>query len=908
MCSKKIINKNYLAYTLRRSLPCFGLMTVAMILVSFCAYTFSTAWDVNKINILTAEDMSFSTYPFAFIFPVIFAITVFSYLHKKTASDFFGSVPVSRRQLFLSNFLVAVIGFTAMIILNFSMIMFIFFVARPGLFPVLAFGEVVRFLVFNLLAFLLAYSGSALAATLTGNIPSQLLLSYVILIVPSLLLQWIQILPRMTTYDNLDVIWRVTLDADPGSYGTPLSRTVLFLPNLISAPFQSIGIQFTDSVLAGFQGVTAPYTGYLSAVYNVIVIAVYNLLGVLFFRRYKFEKAGTPFVNVWAEALAKGGSFGMAFLLFRYLIKEGLDNATGITLTVVLFIGYIIVDLILNKGFGRIKRSAVILASTVAVTVAFGFGADLITESTATKLSAGDIKKMTVYLQPINAQPYSRSMYGTESTLVPLEIRDQSVIGSLLSDGSGAEILNDRLTVKLQSRNGREYVIKLRLSEASLRRIAGLAAEDTVVREKMLVTAPGIADYISTAYSVNIRIRTPALQKESEAIAARYSSFNKEELTQVFLSWFFSGNYDLTGETSYSNRFCIRNDVLYADGFLPEDSLESIPCIRVRYVGGRYTKESMTVSSDTIFNTAENLIFADEAAIGKAHINNDAEIMYVTRYGENGIQPLGIVGNLQNIKQSCPELFREILISGSKNPRTADNSIVLYVKDLEGFVLLDIDRDILPVMEKFAETMLRGEFSAEFAAYFPSARMATSIGSRLNGQEIADLIRRDMDSTYLEVLKKAFCTKFDSAENEIIPLLEIIAPYRIGKKTERLTFYIPIPEQAKELRAEFDDILNSIKDAVLSSKADYVTVSNDKYFDTELEIHDAEITDKLTESLVACNCIGYSSVAGYDEAFVTFIGGNGEVLTAGWLYIPPSLMQQIMTFASGTGKMISPAE
>ncbi len=73
-----------------------------------------------------------STFISSFIFPMISAVVIFSYLHSKAKATFYHSLPILRRTLYISNYISGVISFLLPIIINLCIMLFLRFNPNPA--------------------------------------------------------------------------------------------------------------------------------------------------------------------------------------------------------------------------------------------------------------------------------------------------------------------------------------------------------------------------------------------------------------------------------------------------------------------------------------------------------------------------------------------------------------------------------------------------------------------------------------------------------------------------------------------------------------------------------------------------------------------------------------------------------
>lgn len=141
-------------------------------------------------NILNAENVSSSltslmdnngiSVKLGFIFlSIIAGISSFSYLHNKAKVDFYHSFPITRKQIFVTNFVVSIIPVLIGFLINFIVTNIL--IASFGYGEEIMTVEIFKALVENILYFISTFSIISLCAILCGNTVITLILSCVAL-------------------------------------------------------------------------------------------------------------------------------------------------------------------------------------------------------------------------------------------------------------------------------------------------------------------------------------------------------------------------------------------------------------------------------------------------------------------------------------------------------------------------------------------------------------------------------------------------------------------------------------------------------------------------------------------------------------------------------------------------------
>lgn len=241
-----------------------GFIVLAITLVGDILFILNAQY--GQIHQITALDISPLLIPFMYLAPVLFVLYLFSFLNKRNSADFYHSIPDKRAAVFLS-FTAAVLTWVIAIIIIVVFISTWVFNETNNFINLSFIGDMLSTYIAGSI---LVIGAALIAACLTGTVASNIILTYMILLLP-------RIISSMFMTVLISSVPTVPID----SYG------FLFDPNY------DIAFRFLEYLTMNGN---VKYNSLLSftggAVFTAVIgIAFIALAGLLFVKR-KSETAG----------------------------------------------------------------------------------------------------------------------------------------------------------------------------------------------------------------------------------------------------------------------------------------------------------------------------------------------------------------------------------------------------------------------------------------------------------------------------------------------------------------------------------------------------------------------------------------------------------------------------------------
>ena len=281
------------------------------------------------------------------VMAIVCGIAMFAYLHARQKVDFYHSLPISRTQLFVNNYLTGVIFTVSTYAVMLAVALACTFAMGFG--AAVDWSAIGSAVVSHLIVFLLLYALTVLTTVICGNT-----------VISLLLLAWVMLSP-MLVY----VLYSGLCSKFYQSYTTANTEIALRLVPLVQF-FSLNGLQYGDAVLRPISMEQNSALGLL-LVYLAVAVAV-TVLSWYLFRIRKSERAGVALAFTPAKlpikvymCLLMGVAFGLGFSM----IAGDFWFWVGLVLGTILF--HWIVEMIYAFDFHAIFAKPVHLAAILVV-------------------------------------------------------------------------------------------------------------------------------------------------------------------------------------------------------------------------------------------------------------------------------------------------------------------------------------------------------------------------------------------------------------------------------------------------------------------------------------------------------------------------------------------------------------
>ncbi len=383
----KLFNFKYLMQNLKKSK---GLIILLTLLVPM--FTSIMLIPIDEMSALSFIELSIVNIIGMYIIPIVLSMTLFNYVYKKNSVDFVGSMPISRKTIFLTNTFGGIALILIMQLLNLICTLFL----SQVLDSIIIFASMAwDIFVFFTVAYIFVFTISNLAMSFSGNKFSELVSICLITFLIPFLMMSCKLLD-----DNINYIHE--------EENTEITKMQIEDTVYYTAPSYFFGLINGDK-----------YEYHTESVVKMLVLSVvYIVIGLLLFKRKKLEMAGESYENIWIHLVIKLLTFTP--FMFVFCAMDSIDRWNVVLLfAAILAVYYFVFDLITNK---KIKWKISIPAFIISAIFVFA-----IYEGIIPKCGSFDIKTVkiddikSVYIDSV----YASGNYGLD---FDLKIQDKDII------------------------------------------------------------------------------------------------------------------------------------------------------------------------------------------------------------------------------------------------------------------------------------------------------------------------------------------------------------------------------------------------------------------------------------------------------------------------------------------------
>lgn len=477
---KKLFNAKYLFQNMKKSaqvLAIFvGLIPVLNTIILLLSITSS-----ENGYMASLEGISAFTMVGMFILPFILALCFYDFMFKKKSVDFIGSMPISKKSIFVTNTLGGWMIIAAMLLITAVLMWFtsIFFVNVYIPIPMLF-----DYFILSFVGYLFVYSAVTLAFSISGNMITGLAVTLLLLFFLPFL--------RSYTYEKIDVsqgnayIACSSESCQPKAYEC-YSDMTFCLNHTLKDEYQFYLYESDDT-----HTYTLPYSmigsmfGFVDSddlivfdskqlAMTFLLTIVYTIVGFFIFRKRKLEISETSFGNFYFHLFVKFLTM-VPICIFTYEVIQGGSIYVLIFVFILLLVYYFVFDLITRKKIEKIqKQLGYFLLSIIAVFI-YCFGIDHVNRETV---------DVILPQEKIEKIEYYENSYASILGLGQYDITDRDTIAYVLSLLTTNVMENDsyysaEITIHA---GGKEYKTNIQLTKEEAILLKEKARNQETVKE-----------------------------------------------------------------------------------------------------------------------------------------------------------------------------------------------------------------------------------------------------------------------------------------------------------------------------------------------------------------------------------------------------------------------------------------
>lgn len=358
----KLFNMKYFMQNVKKSK-----MAILLFLSIVPIFTALTIITVGKDNILEFWELGLANIIFMYITPFVLSVVLFGYVYKKKSIDFIGSMPISRKSIFITN----TIGGSILLILSQLVTLLVSLLAGTLVGGTVFVGMLWDIFVYQSIAYIFVFTISNLAMSLSGNILTQ--------IVTTLLITFL--IPSGVAYFD---IWN-----SGNSYRIADEYGMLYSTVTNTRSYTAPSAVFGATI----NGMSYEYNN-TSIAKMVVLSLIYIAIGYIMFNKKIMESAGESFQNKYEHLVVKGLTL-IPFAMILVPLVEEREGESILFLVAIIAVYYLIYDLITNK---KNKLLTNLVAMIVSILVLFSVYDVIakVAEGTSFTLEIEDVKSIIV--------------------------------------------------------------------------------------------------------------------------------------------------------------------------------------------------------------------------------------------------------------------------------------------------------------------------------------------------------------------------------------------------------------------------------------------------------------------------------------------------------------------------------
>ena len=332
-----------------------------------------------------------------YIIPLVLSITLFSFIYKKGAVDFTLSMPINKRQIFLTNTIGGMAIILIMQIINFIVMLLVSLIYSN---IIVSYKMLFDILLMYSISYIFVFVCTNIAASVSSNKITTIVVTLLIMFLIPFISTFINS-NAFTYYGNSDVKVECVNDScKPKNYYCDTVKCEIDKKNNIYAAnirkydnvTYTLPYEFIKDNLFGIESDNRVNT---SIIKMIILSIIYIIVGTVLFSNKRFEIVGTSFrsekVHILVRTLTTIPIVCLAYVVLKNSSISSYDIFSIVLLLVLIFTYLIIYDLITRKKVTNFFKMAICLAIVGGVTIVVGALVDVDSYS----IKAKDVKEIS---------------------------------------------------------------------------------------------------------------------------------------------------------------------------------------------------------------------------------------------------------------------------------------------------------------------------------------------------------------------------------------------------------------------------------------------------------------------------------------------------------------------------------
>ena len=475
MNNKKIFSFHMFLQTLKQTRLAGFIMMAAITLISVVPIVSSLSY-VKEFNQVSNVSGVAGNYYLALVFVIavpVISFIIWSFLNKRSSSDFYHSIPYTRLCIYLSKTAAILTWIVGILAVSYAS-QAVLFIANKKYFNV-DYATMFRMYLAMFICSLLCMAIINVATSITGNILSNICVTGLIMFLPRFILVMVT---EMTVYHGETYMIR-----NSGVGFLDASNNMI-----IGMVFNVLGIS------NGSSGVTDMVLSLTSNLYTLILALIYIVLGAVLFVKRKSETAGKAANGKVLPMIIRtliGFTIAFAGVMIAYTNEEYNETTAVVALFIISALVVFVYECIVSKKMNVIKQCipSILLGYVLAVVIGTGansFGKyEAAYEPDDSKLSYVSIQPMDTYYSSDNgyfSSISSKVKFTDDEILKYVSEKFVSYKEKCISTGVHNYVHNSRGSVTSYKvgfrQNGVTHYRKIELTDSDSQKLASLLKKD----------------------------------------------------------------------------------------------------------------------------------------------------------------------------------------------------------------------------------------------------------------------------------------------------------------------------------------------------------------------------------------------------------------------------------------------
>ena len=332
-----------------------------------------------------------------YIIPIILSLTLFNFIYKKGSIDFTLSMPINKKQIFLTNTIGGIVILLLMQIINFVITLIISLIYSN---IIIDYKMLFDILLIYSIAYIFVFTSCNVAVSVSSNKITTIVVTLLILFLVPFVSTFISFRGFQYSAGSNARIECTSKDCIPSVYECDNIKCDVDKKNNIYSGYvtkidnitYTLPYELIEKLMLSNE---ADSKINVSIIKMIVLSILYTVMGVILFARKKFEVVGTSFrserTHIFVRTLTTVPIVCVAYTIIRNFSVSSSDIFSIILLLVLIFTYLIIYDLITRKKVTNFFKMLICLGAVSGVVVIIG----LLFKDSEYNINTDDIKEIT---------------------------------------------------------------------------------------------------------------------------------------------------------------------------------------------------------------------------------------------------------------------------------------------------------------------------------------------------------------------------------------------------------------------------------------------------------------------------------------------------------------------------------